>query len=123
MKSPIVKVDHRYHANLQLLMNRQVPILRSILLRMVYRYIKGLDMDDIVATREWINQKMEARGDSGEMNCNMTMREIVDVIEWPYDSDFVYDMFYDIFPGRTEHAHDLQLDIELSLVRDFIPFV
>lgn len=104
-------------------MNRQVPILDSILLRMVFRQIKGLDMDDIVATREWINHKMGARGECVEIDCNMTMREIFDVMEWPYPTSFVGDMFDEIFPGRSELALCLQFDIEHSLVRDFIPFV
>lgn len=105
-------------------MNRQLPILDSILLRMVFRQIPGLDMDDIVATREWINHKMEARGESvEEIDCNMTMREIFDVMEWPYYSNFVHEMFTEIFPGRPWLGHCLQFDIEQSLVRDFIPFV
>ena len=80
-------------------------------------------MDDIVATREWITHKKEARGASIEVNCNMTMREIVDVMEWPYSSYFVSHMFHAIIPGRGDPAPSLCLDIEHSLVRDFIPFV
>lgn len=104
-------------------MNRQVPLLDSILLRMVFRQIKGLDMDDIVATREWIKHKMEDRGESVEIDCNMTMREIFDVMEWPYPTSFAYDMFKEIFPGRSDLGLCLEFDIERSLVRDFIPFV
>ena len=80
-------------------------------------------MDDIVAAREWITHKMEARGARIEVNCNMTMREILDVIEWPYTSNFVLDMFYAILPGRDDLAIGLYLDIENSLVRNFIPVV
>ncbi len=80
-------------------------------------------MDNIVATREWINHIMEARGESVEIDCNMTMREILDVIEWPYSSYFVNDMFKEIFPGRSHLGLCLHFDIEQSLVRDFILFV
>ena len=96
-------------------MNRQVPILDSILLRMVFRHIPGLDMNDIVATREWINHKMEARGESVEIDCNMTMREIFDVMDWPYPSRFVGDMFEEIFPGQPHLGFCLHFDIKRSL--------
>lgn len=81
-------------------------------------------MDDIVATRKWITHKMEAREEANvEINCDMTMREILDVIEFPYSSYFVPHMFYAIIPGRVDLALGLYFDIQSSLVRDFIPFV
>lgn len=80
-------------------------------------------MDDIVATREWITHKMEAREANVEVNCTMTMREILDVIEFPSSSYFVPHMLEAIIPGRADLAVCLYLDIDNSLVRDFIPFV
>lgn len=66
---------------------------------------------------------MEARGENVEIDCNMTMREIFDVMEWPYPLSFHCEMFQEIFPGNPDLGLCLRFDIEQSLVRDFIPFI
>ena len=90
---------------------------------MASQEIKSLDIDNIVATREWITHKMQVRGARIKVHCNMTMRKILDIIEWPYSSNFMLEMFDAIISGRSSLAIGLYLDIKISLVRDFIPFV
>lgn len=85
--------------------------------------IKDLDMDDILATRKWITHQLESRGASIKIDCNVTMREILEVMEWPEPGSFGFDLLLDIVAGSASFASALYVAILNSLARNSIPFV
>lgn len=67
-------------------MNRQVPILDSILFEDGVPIYKGSWHGRYCCNKGVDLSKNGSQRRSAEINCNMTMREILDVIVWPYSS-------------------------------------
>lgn len=97
------------------------------------RYIEGVDMDDIVATRLWITTRMKSIDADVNINCSKSMREIVDIIESrekaileeldiPEGED-EGNLLVDILSGQEKLAPHLWMAIMDSLVRHSILFI